>query len=174
MQTLKGTYYENNTFPGIWGVVLGLWFSNTHRNFEKSLYMIFWVRYAFLKVPRLQLPNERVSFGAPSYVVRGHTWILPPTSPLPSNQSIATILWTSGRAALAGGTRRQPGSTIPFSSMSRFMDFRESKPKFLSPNSSQPWPRYPPLRVLKVPETSNAVFMIHNIIQGAHSFWPWY
>jgi hypothetical protein len=20
---LKGTYYENNTFPGIWGVVLG-------------------------------------------------------------------------------------------------------------------------------------------------------
>ncbi|CAL8257869.1 unnamed protein product [Boreogadus saida] len=33
-------------------------------------------------------------------------------------------------------------STIPFSSMSRFnMDFRESRPKFLSPNSSQPWPR---------------------------------
>ncbi|CAL8259664.1 unnamed protein product [Arctogadus glacialis] len=29
-------------------------------------------RYAFLKVPRLQLPNERVSFGAPSYVERGH------------------------------------------------------------------------------------------------------
>ena len=38
---LKGTCYENNTFPGIWGVVLGLWCSHTHKNFEKSLYMIF-------------------------------------------------------------------------------------------------------------------------------------
>ena len=38
---LKGTYYENNTSPGIWGVVLGLWCSHTHTNFEKSLYMIF-------------------------------------------------------------------------------------------------------------------------------------
>ena len=38
---LKGTYYENNTFLGIWGVVLGLWCSHTHTNFEKSLYMIF-------------------------------------------------------------------------------------------------------------------------------------
>ena len=76
----------------------------------KSLYMIFWVRYAFLIVPRLQLPNERVSFGAPFYVGRGHGWILPPTSPLPSNQSIATILWTGGQASPAGGTQREPGS----------------------------------------------------------------
>ena len=35
---LKGTYYENNTFPGIW-VVLGLWCSNKHKNVEKNLYM---------------------------------------------------------------------------------------------------------------------------------------
>ena len=34
---LKGTYYENNTFPGIWDVVLGLWCSHTHINLEKSL-----------------------------------------------------------------------------------------------------------------------------------------
>ena len=34
---LKGTYSENNTFPGIWGVVLGLWRSHTQTNFEKSL-----------------------------------------------------------------------------------------------------------------------------------------
>ena len=37
---LRGTYYENNTFPGIWGVGLGLC-SHTHTNFEISLYMIF-------------------------------------------------------------------------------------------------------------------------------------
>ena len=37
---LKGTYYENNTFPGIWGVC-GLWCSHAHTNFEKSPYMIF-------------------------------------------------------------------------------------------------------------------------------------
>ena len=115
---LKGTYHENNTFPGIWGVVLGLWCSHTHTNFEKRLYMIFWVRYAFIKVPRLQLPNERVSFGSPSYVGRGHSCILPPTSLLPSNKSIATILWTSGRAAPAGGTRRQLSSGIVFPELS--------------------------------------------------------
>ena len=65
---LKGTYYENKTFPGIWGVVLGLCCSYTHKNFEKSLYMIILVRYAFLKVPYLQLPNEQVSFSAPCYI----------------------------------------------------------------------------------------------------------
>ena len=109
---LKGTtYYEKNTFSGIWGVVFGLWCYHTHTNFEKSLYMIFWVRYAFLKVPRLHLPNERVSFGAPSYVGRGHIWIFPPTSPLPSNQSIAKILWTSGEQLRRGelGNGSAPG-----------------------------------------------------------------
>ncbi|CAL8279845.1 unnamed protein product [Boreogadus saida] len=55
-------------------------------------------------------------------------------------------------AAPARGARRQvrqlsSRSAIPFSSMLRFMDFRESMPKFLSPNSSQPWLRYPRLRV---------------------------
>ena len=93
---LEGTYYEN-TFPGIWGVVLGLWCYHTHTNFEMSPYMLFWARYAFLKVPRRHLPNERVSFGTYSYIWSGHICILPPTSPPPSNQSIDTILWTSGR-----------------------------------------------------------------------------
>ena len=60
-QCLKGTYYENNTFPGIQGVVCGLWCSHTHIYFEKSLYMIFWVRYAFLEVPRWQLPKALVT-----------------------------------------------------------------------------------------------------------------
>ena len=36
-QCLKGTYYENNTFPGIQGVVLCLWCSHTHTHFEKPL-----------------------------------------------------------------------------------------------------------------------------------------
>jgi hypothetical protein len=39
--TLKGTYYENSTFLGIWGGVVGIWCSHTHTNFEKSLYLIF-------------------------------------------------------------------------------------------------------------------------------------
>jgi hypothetical protein len=67
-----------------------------------------------------------------------------------------------GRTALTAAPklRRQSGSpaapavrqlsyrsTFPFSSMLHFMDFRESRPKFLSPNSSQPWPKYPPLQV---------------------------
>ena len=47
---------------------------------------------AFLKVPRLQLPN---GFGAYSYVGNRYVCILPPTPiPSPSNQSIDTILWT--------------------------------------------------------------------------------
>ena len=95
---LKGTYYENNTFSRIWGVIFGLWCSNMHTNFEKFHTWFSEWGMQFLKVPRLQLPNERVCFGAPSYVGRGHIWILPPTSPSPSNQSIAKIMWTSRRA----------------------------------------------------------------------------
>ena len=34
-------HYENNTFPGILGVILGLWCCHTHTNFEISLYMLF-------------------------------------------------------------------------------------------------------------------------------------
>ena len=37
----KGTHHENNTFPGFWGVISGLWCSHTYTNFEKGLYMIF-------------------------------------------------------------------------------------------------------------------------------------
>ena len=39
---LKGTSYENNNFPGNWGVVLGLWCSHTHTNFEKKSVHDFW------------------------------------------------------------------------------------------------------------------------------------
>ena len=64
---LKGTYYENNTSPGIWGVVLGLWCSHMHTNFEKSLYMISLVRYAFLKYPAYSYQtSESVSAPPPT------------------------------------------------------------------------------------------------------------
>ena len=65
--------------------------------------------------------------------------------------------------------------------MSRFtLDFRESKPQFLSPpillNHGRDNPHYekkevPETELVEVPETSEAVLMIHNIIRGAHSFW---
>ena len=58
------TYYETTLFLGF-GVMFWVSGAPTHRDFEKNLYMIFGVRYAFLKVPHPQLPNERVSFGAP-------------------------------------------------------------------------------------------------------------
>ena len=49
---------------------------------------------------------------------------------------------SSGGGSSAAVQQFSSGSTIPFSSMSRFnIDSRESRPKFLSPNSSQPWPR---------------------------------
>ena len=35
-------------------------------------------------------------------------------------------------------------------------------------------PHYESLLVGEVPETSDAVFMIHIIIRGAHTFWPRY
>ena len=44
-------------------------------------------------------------------------------------------MYHNGKAADRCSGRRQSWATIPFSSMSRFMYFRESKPKFLSPNS---------------------------------------
>ena len=96
--------------------------------------------------------NEQVSFGAPSYI-----WILPPTSPTPNNQSIALIggpadvcwaeifvhfrsrnipyiamhLWKKldCPTAPAGELQRQPGSSVSWINM----DFRVSRPKFLSP-----------------------------------------
>jgi hypothetical protein len=61
---------KTTLFPGF-GVLF--WVSHMHTNVEKSLYVIFGVRYAFLKVSRLQLPKERVSFDAPSFVGRGHS-----------------------------------------------------------------------------------------------------
>ena len=39
-------------------------------------------------------------------------------------------------------------------------------------NQGRDNPLYESLLVLEVPETSEAVFMIHNIIRGAHSYWP--
>ena len=62
------------------------------------------MRYTFLKVCRPQLPNEPVSFCAPSYVGMGHISILTPTPSTPSKQSIAKILWTS-RRVLGGDVR---------------------------------------------------------------------
>jgi hypothetical protein len=67
---LKGTYYENNTFLGIWGVVLGLSCSHTHTNFEKDLYLIFLIEIYISESTSPTVTNKRVRFGAPC---RGHT-----------------------------------------------------------------------------------------------------
>uniref|UniRef100_A0A8C9ZF39 EMAP like 3 n=1 Tax=Sander lucioperca TaxID=283035 RepID=A0A8C9ZF39_SANLU len=42
MLDLKCPYYEKNTFSGIWGVMLCLWYIHTHTNFEKNP-SILWV-----------------------------------------------------------------------------------------------------------------------------------
>jgi hypothetical protein len=135
--------------------------------------MIFWVRHAFLRVLRLQLPNERVSFGAPFYVGRGHSWILPPTSPLPSNQSIAKILWTSRRAAPAGGTRRQPGSSAPGVQSLSLPDCRrappppELPPKLRRPFSSQSTPpELPDSRFGSGRKRPDSRSTIHVVVHG--------
>ena len=46
----------------------------------------------------------------------------------------ASCWWCHGSGQQGSGGR-QSWATIPFSSMSRYMYFRQSKPKFLSPNS---------------------------------------
>ena len=187
--SLKGTYYENNTIPGICFGSLVL----------PHAYKL--LRYAFLRVPRLQLPNKRVSFGAGSYVVRGHIRILPPTCPPPSNQSIAKIsphptaaeTWAAvqlpdytrwscqtaakaSAAAPAGGARRQSGSSAPgVQSLSlpyhgsiwtseRPKGLSEVRPKFLSPNSFQPWPLYRAPGV----HTRQQSLLLHAVTLKAH------
>ncbi|CAL8285213.1 unnamed protein product [Boreogadus saida] len=65
----------------------------------------------------------------------------------------------AGSEAPAGDNRgQQSRATIPFSSMSRFMYFRESKPKFLSPNSISTMAEITPTTslVVEIPETSDA------------------
>ena len=161
---LKGTYYANNTFPAIWG----LWCSHTHTNFD----FFKWDMH-FCKC-RLQLPTERVTFGDPFYVGRGHIWILPPTSPPSSNQSIGMILWTSGRAAPAAGARQLPCSSAPGvqslsppcrgSIWTSESQGQSSFPPILL-NHGRDNPHYESLLVVEVPETSDAFFMIHNIIR---------
>ena len=55
-----------------------------------------------------------------------------------------------------GSGGRQSRSTIPFSSTSRFMSFRESKPEFLSPSSFSTMAELTPTTsvVVELPETS--------------------
>ena len=73
---------------------------------------------------------------------------------------------SSSRAGSSAAVRQLSSqATIPFSSMSRLMDFRESRPKFpILLNHGRDISHYESLLVVKVPETSDAVFMIHNII----------
>ena len=111
-KSFKGDILWKQHFSWDLGCFGSLVFPHAYKLWKKSAWF-FWVRYAFLKVPRLQLPNVRVSFGAPSYVGRGHSWILAPTSPLPSNQSIDKIIRTSGQGALSGGTRRSTSLSLP-------------------------------------------------------------
>ena len=170
---------------------MGLWCSHTHTNCDKSLHMIFGVRYAFLKVICLQLPNERVSFGAPSYVRRGHVLILTSHFPNPLQSELKCCLSYSkvetwrrkglySRSSAAGLPPSYPRRTaaeapevVQLPEYTRRSSRKASaavqlpqlrrrelgrspeaqlpgcKPQriggFLSPNSAQPWPRYPPL-----------------------------
>ena len=56
-------------------------------------------------------------------------------SPLPARGG-GSLLHVAGSQRWCLGSERRSRATIPFSSMSRFsLDLRESKPKFLSPNS---------------------------------------
>ena len=67
--TLKRVpYYEKLTFSGFWGVIVGLWCCHTPRNFEKSLSLLFWERYRFLKGSCLQFQDTWVKFAAAVYV----------------------------------------------------------------------------------------------------------
>ena len=120
--------------------------------------VLFWVSGASTRIQTL----KKV------YTFLSDIWIsesTPPTVTKRASQFRRPLLgysgsWTAAEAGRSGGSPAAPArgarrqvrqlssrSTIPFSFMSRFMDFRESRPKFLSPNSSQPWPIYPPLRV---------------------------
>ena len=131
-----------------------------HTNFEISPYMIYIC--SFLKVPRQQSPNERVCFSADSYVGSRHILILPPTSPPPSTQSIDTQL----RRGELGGSPAARGSTIPFSSMTRFnLDFKESKPNFLL--KSRDNPQYK--SVIRVHKRQQSL-LLHAVVQSDISF----
>ena len=103
----------------------------------------------------------------------GVQFLSPPV--LPSAAEALAAVQQLRRGSSAGVRQLSSGCSIPFSSMSRFnMGFRESKPKFLPPillNHGRDNPHYESLLVVEVPETPDAVFMIHNIIRGAHSFW---
>ena len=103
--------------------------------------------------------NRASQYGAPSYVGRGGNlsachvtaWQGVRWSCRTAAEALAAVrqlrrgsiaelrLGSFGGGSLAAIRQLSSGSTIPFSSMSRFsMDFRESRPKSLSPNSSQP------------------------------------
>ena len=140
---LKVTLWKTHFF-GIWGIVLGLWCSNRHTNFEKSLYRIF--RMRCISESTLPTVTKRVSqFRRP--LLRKNGVHLNITSHFPTPlQSEHSYYFGDQRTSsfLRSEEVRQLSSrtTIPFSSKLRFnMDFRESRPKFLSSNSSQPWPR---------------------------------
>ena len=92
---------------------LGLWSSHTHTNFEKSLYMIIWVRYAFLKVPHLQLPNKPVSFSAQLNIT---SHFPTPLQSEHSNDFVDQRTNSSGGGNSAAALQLSSRSTIPFSS----------------------------------------------------------
>ena len=146
----KGTYYENNTFPGIWGAVLGLLCSHSSAPGV----------HPFLRRSWRTAPE---ALAAVRQLRRGSCW----RGELP-----------------AGGAQRQSGSSAPgvqslpspcrgsvWTSDSESQGQRSFPPILL--NHGRDKTHYESLLV-EVPETSDKVLMIHNIIWGAHSFWPRY
>ena len=115
---------------------------------------------------------------------------LPPLD-LPASAAVQLPEYTAGRpngfdggslAAPAQGARRQSGSSAPGvqslsppcrGSWTSESQGQRSFPPIL-PNHGRDISHYESLLVVEVPETSDAVFMIHNIIRGAHSFRPSY
>ena len=219
----------DNTFPGIWGVLLGpLVLPHTH--FEISLYMLFWVRYAFLKVTKQACQFRRpllcrgtilwtsgrglggdvswsreITYKNRCIICQFAMWLPGRESGRTAAELPCQSCWTAAELPLlelpdchqssptrAGGELgRHSGNsgggasaevwqlssrcTIPFS-MSRFNpDFRSQSQSSFPPNSFSPLREilhYESLLVVEV--QSDAFFMIHNIIRGAHSFRPWY
>ena len=109
---------------------------------------------------------------------------LPQSSPRrTAAETSATVqLPEYNRRSGLGGARQQSGSSAPGvqslsppcrgSIWTSESQGQSSFPPILL-NHGRDIPHYESLLV-EVPETSDTVFIIHNIIRGAHSFWPWY
>ena len=144
----KGTYYENNTFPGIWGVFLGLWCSHRHRKIrKKSVHHLFEWGMHFWRTP-------------PTFTKRANHF------PTPLQSEHRFLGWE----APAGGTWRQTGSSALGVQTPSLPDCRRAPPAGAAEQSGggdteekgivfpelncKMFTHYKSLLVLEVPETS--------------------